>query len=89
MKKIISLLCVLALLSAGGCTDADAGKLLDDYLAAKGAADRLELEAVERFKKVLPTEKVGRLVVAEEKYRHVQIDRLGQGNHSKDERKSR
>ena len=78
-----------ALNEAGDCTDADTGKLLDDYLAAKGAADRLELEAVERFKKVLPTDKVGRLVVAEEKYRHVQIDRLGQGGPQSGEKKSR
>ena len=59
--------------------EGNVAELLDNYVKAKSASDQLERDAVERYKAVLPIEKVGRLVVAEEKFRHVQIDRLGKG----------
>lgn len=55
----------------------DIAALLDKYLAAKAKCDALEADALARYKKVLPIEKVARLVVAEEKYRHHQIGKLG------------
>ncbi len=62
-----------------GADDKDAAKLLDQYLAAKKANEKLEADAVARYKKVLPMSKVAKLLLAEEKFRQNQIHRLGQG----------
>ena len=60
----------------------DVEKLLDAYLAAKKKAESVDEQALARYKKVLPIEKVAKLVVAEEKFRHRQIGRLGgKGSH--------
>ena len=64
-----------------GIDGADVNKLLDQYINAKKEAEKLESESIARFKKVLPVEKVAKLVLAEEKFRHQQISRLGQGGH--------
>ena len=53
--------------------------LLDDYLKAREKTAALERSSVERFKKVLPIEKVAKLSLAEEKFRHRQIGQLQQG----------
>ena len=60
-----------------GAEGADAAKLLDAYLSAKKNCDSIEENAVKRYKKVLPIEKVAKLLVAEEKFRHQQIGKLG------------
>ena len=57
----------------------DVNKLLQEYMAASKKLDALEESAVERYKKVLPVQKVAKLILAEEKFRHQQIGRLGQG----------
>ena len=62
-----------------GAEEKDAAKLLDQYLAAKKAGEKIEAEAVARYKKVLPVSKVAKLILAEEKFRQNQIHRLGQG----------
>ena len=62
-----------------GADDKDAAKLLDQYLAAKKVNEKLEADAVARYKKVLPVSKVAKLLLAEEKFRQNQIHRLGQG----------
>ena len=62
-----------------GAEDKDAAKLLDQYLAAKKASEKVEADAVARYKKVLPVSKVAKLLMAEEKFRQNQIHRLGQG----------
>lgn len=49
---------------------------LNRYLKAREDKRELSNEAAERFKKVLPDEKVARLYVAEEKFRRNQIHRL-------------
>lgn len=54
-------------------------KLLNDYLKAKVAADEIDIEAVARYKKVLSVEKVAKLVLSEEKFRHKKIEALGHG----------
>lgn len=61
---------------------ADVSKFLDKYLDAKKAGDKIDAEAVARYKKVLPVEKVAKLLMAEEKFRHQQIGKLGgKGGH--------
>ena len=62
-----------------GVDEKDAEKLLDKYLAAKKASEKIEADAVARYKKVLPVNKVAKLLLAEEKFRQNQIHRLGQG----------
>ena len=62
-----------------GADGADAAKLLDAYVKAKKESDAVENASADRYKKVLPVEKVVKLFVAEEKFRHQQIGRLGQG----------
>ena len=62
-----------------GAEGKDADKLLDQYLAAKKAGEKMEADAVARYKKVLPVSKVAKLLLAEEKFRQKQIHRLGQG----------
>ena len=57
----------------------DVSKLLDKYLDAKKAGEKIDADAVARYKKVLPVEKVAKLMLAEEKFRHQQIGKLGQG----------
>jgi Spy/CpxP family protein refolding chaperone len=57
----------------------NADALLDKYLDAKKAGEKVEAEAVARYKKVLPVSKVAKLLLAEEKFRQNQIHRLGQG----------
>ena len=62
-----------------GAEGKETDKLLDQYLAAKKNCDAVEANAVARYKKVLPVEKVAKLLVAEEKFRHQQIGKLGAG----------
>lgn len=64
-----------------GVNGEDVNKLLDQYLDSKKQSEKIESDAINRFKKVLPKEKVAKLVLAEEKFRHRQISRLGQGRH--------
>ena len=51
--------------------------LLQKYLDAKKAAEAIESDAIARYKKVLPANKVAKLIVAEENFRHQQIGKLG------------
>lgn len=60
-----------------GIESQDVEKLFNDYMDCKKASEKLEAEAVTRYKKVLPVEKVAKLFLAEEKFRHQQINRLG------------
>ena len=51
-------------------------RLLDSYLDALSEKDRIEDSCAERYRKVLPTEKVAQLSVAEETFRRQQIHKL-------------
>ena len=51
--------------------------LLDTYLQAKEKCQEVDAKAIKRYKKVLSDEKVAKLVLAEEKFRHQQIGKLG------------
>lgn len=57
-------------------------KLLTDYLDASEKQRDVESKASEKFKKILPVDKVARLYIAEEKFRRQQIHRL-HSNHQK------
>ena len=52
--------------------------LLDKHLQAKSHQDKVEQEAAESYKAVLPVEKVAKLYVAEEKFRRQYIHKLQQ-----------
>lgn len=60
-----------------GIDGPDVNNLLNNYLDAKKKCEDLENEALIRYKKVLPVQKVAKLVMAEEKFRHQQIGKLG------------
>ena len=50
--------------------------LLQSFLEAREDCEEIDKEAVAQYKKVLPVEKVAKLFVAEEQFRHQQIKRL-------------
>ena len=67
-----------------GKPEKEISKLLDAYLAAKEKQSEIEKAADEKFRKVLPTEKVARLYLGEEKFRRQHIRKLHgkpDGNH--------
>ena len=55
-------------------------KLVHAYIDAKEKNDGIETKYLNKLLKALPAEKVARYYVAEEKFRHQQIGRLGNGN---------
>ena len=55
-------------------------KLVQAYIDAKEKNDGVETKFLNKLMKALPAEKVARYYVAEEKFRHQQIGRLGNGN---------
>ena len=55
-------------------------KLVKAYIDAKEKNEGLETKYLNKLLKVLPADKVARYYVAEEKFRHQQIGRLGNGN---------
>ena len=61
----------------------DSDKNLDKYLTAKKKIQDLDEDAVKKYSKVLPKEKVAKLVLSEERFRHNQIGKLG-GNQGMD-----
>ena len=63
-----------------GKTGKDMEKLVKAYVDAKAQNDGVETKALNKLLKALPAEKVARYYVAEEKFRHQQIGRLGNGN---------
>lgn len=62
-----------------GAEGSNADALLNKYLDEKKASDKIEAEAIARYKKVLPAQKVAKLILAEENFRHRQINKLGRG----------
>lgn len=55
------------------------GKAIDKYLEALENSKSLDAAAIAEYRKVLSEEKVGKLLVAEEKFRRTQIRRLHEG----------
>jgi len=58
-------------------------KCLKAYLEALDASRKIDIEYIDRYKKILPAEKVAKLLLGEEKFRRQQISRL-RGGHKKD-----
>ena len=58
----------------------DMEKLVTAYIDAKEKNEGIETKYLNKLLKELPAEKVARYYVAEEKFRHQQIGRLGNGN---------
>ena len=54
-------------------------KLVRAYVDAKDQSDGIETKYLNKLLKALPAEKVARYFLAEEKFRHQQIGRLGNG----------
>ena len=61
-------------------TGKDMEKLVKAYVDAKDKNEGIETKYLNKLMKALPAEKVARYYVAEEKFRHQQIGRLGNGN---------
>lgn len=59
--------------------EGDINALLDDYLKKRSEAKKVDELSLARYKKVLPIEKVAKLVLAEEKFKHEQIGKGGRG----------
>lgn len=59
-----------------GKSEKEVQKLLDQYLKALDMQKETNSEAAEKYKKVLPAEKVARLYVGEERFRRQHIRRL-------------
>lgn len=51
--------------------------VLKDYIDASARLGQIDTEYVEKYKKVLPMEKVAKLYLGEEKFRRQQIHKLG------------
>ena len=60
-----------------GADDKTMEKLLEDYTKAKTAADKVDADAISSYKKVLSMDKVAKLVIAQEKFRHNQVKKQG------------
>ena len=69
---------------AKGVEEKKSGKEMENlvkaYIDAKEKNEGIETKYLNKLLKVLPAEKVARYYVAEEKFRHQQIGRLGNGN---------
>ena len=70
---------LLDALNSDTATDKEIDTLLDEYLAAKQANKEAGKGDVKEFRKVLPSKKVAKLYVAEEKFRRNQIHRMKGG----------
>lgn len=68
---------------AAGKGEKELNKLLDEYLAALKAQGEVEQKAYKDYAKVLPTEKLAKLYVAEEKFRRHHIRKLHGGGNDK------
>ena len=68
---------------AAGKGEKELNKLLDEYLAALKAQGEVEQKAYKDYAKVLPTEKLAKLYVAEEKFRRHHIRKLHGGGSDK------
>ncbi len=68
---------------AAGKSEKELNKLLDEHLAALKAQGEVEQKAYKDYAKVLPTEKLAKLYVAEEKFRIHHIRKLHRGGNDK------
>ena len=59
----------------------DVSSELEKYLDSKKSIEEFDRGAVKEYKRVLPVEKVAKLILSEERFRHNQIGKLGGGQH--------
>ena len=71
---------LLEALKSETASDKEIDKLLDDYLAAKLAQKNLGKDDAAKYRKVLPSKKVAKLYVAEEKFRRHHIRNFNGGH---------
>ena len=71
---------LLEALKSDTATDKEIDRLLDDYLAAKLAQKNLGKDDAAKYRKVLPSKKVAKLYVAEEKFRRHHISNFSNGH---------
>lgn len=74
---------LLEALKSDTATDKEIDKLLDDYLAAKLAQKNIGKDDAAKYRKVLPSKKVAKLYVAEEKFRRQHIRNFNGGAQGK------
>lgn len=63
-------------LKEGTASDKEIDKLLDNYITAKQAQKEVGKSDMEQYRKILPSQKVAKLFIAEENYRRHQINRM-------------
>ena len=61
-----------------GKTGKEIDVLLNAYLDAKEDSEAIDRQSIEQYKKIIPEEKIAKLILGEEKFRHQQIRRLNQ-----------
>lgn len=66
-----------------GADEATVSACLKAYLDSKGSSDRIDRAYMDKYRKVLPADKVARLFLAEEKFRREQIKKLHRGGPQK------
>lgn len=76
MKNVFEAYVALERALENGKSGKEAEKLLNDYLNAINKQNAILAEAVEKYKAVLPADKVAKLFVGEEKFRRQHIRRL-------------
>lgn len=76
MKNVFEAYVALEHALENGKSGKEAEKLLNDYLNAINKQNAILAEAVEKYKAVLPADKVAKLFVGEEKFRRQHIRRL-------------
>lgn len=76
MKNVFEAYVALERALENGKSGKEAEKLLNDYLNAINKQNAILSEAVEKYKAVLPADKVAKLFVGEEKFRRQHIRRL-------------
>ncbi len=64
-------------------------KLLEDYLDAQSELRDIEETYTKKLKKILGSQKLAKLYVSEERFRHMQIQRLGKHNFQKPQQRQR
>lgn len=76
MKNVFEAYVALERALENGKSGKEAEKLLNDYLNAINKQNAILAEAVDKYKSVLPADKVAKLFVGEEKFRRQHIRRL-------------
>ena len=59
-----------------GKSEKEIERLMEDYIEALETQKEIDSEAVEKYRKVLPVEKVAKLYIGEEKFRRQHIRKL-------------